>query len=325
MDSQNKDLTTIEHILEALLPPHHAENDYVDDDLFEILPIVESPKPLPFYTDDAKDKVTPFNEPMDKEAFEHQFAEIFGKDGQDFSWYEHSELSYTPMWAENVERSLEVTLNYRPEDSLYNELPSILDRSAWKFEPLLFKGYPDGVLCGYAKGVTDWSTVIMLIARRPNTSPHVSCVLVHSLVGPKVMTHQILRSELICILSIIRHRMRRREWRAHKIFPVSVYTLTGQHIRITQAYFEHGKLLLHRTEPLEIPVTKDKSAQKMFLRWILSKPLDSIPKAKVVEQTTVHETSPRPALLPPLVQSPGRRDSQSPLRGQGKPPNVSTN
>jgi hypothetical protein len=116
----------------------------------------------------------------------------------------------------------------------------------------------------------------------PRTQAHIACTLVEEVVGDD----RLLRSEMICALSLIREQMRLKAYLKHKIIPVRfllprivinadasskvfVYTFSGRKVRVVQVHFDGKHLVVRLTKYLDF-MEEDVDNIKLLLRWMMN-------------------------------------------------------
>ncbi|KAI1125931.1 hypothetical protein F5Y10DRAFT_245934 [Nemania abortiva] len=80
----------------------------------------------------------------------------------------------------------------------------------------------------------DWS-VEKVLDKMDGLTPHVSCLLADT---APLRDAQLSRAEMWCILRITYRRMKLREYRKHRIIPVTVISAADRRVRIVQGYFD---------------------------------------------------------------------------------------
>ena len=78
------------------------------------------------------------------------------------------------------------------------------------------------MLSDYSQITQKWRMLRVLIPN-PRSKVHIACTLVEQAVGDD----RLLRSEMICAISLIRGRMRLKAYKEHQIIPVRFLTPTN--------------------------------------------------------------------------------------------------
>jgi len=107
--------------------------------------------------------------------------------------------------------------------------------------------------------------------------PHLGTVVIDDV----PLDDRILRSEMCCLTFLMAGRLRDREYQAHKIVPVFVYSIAGRDARVVQAYYDNGKFTIRKTSHISFE-KKNIDGMKLFFRWIMN-----IPKGETIRASPV--------------------------------------
>ncbi|KAI1276909.1 hypothetical protein F5Y07DRAFT_365443 [Xylaria sp. FL0933] len=107
-----------------------------------------------------------------------------------------------------------------------------------------------------------------------NHTPHVSPLLADS---PPMQEDKLSLAEICCILLCTARRLRRKEYRRHRIIPVTVISLSGRLARIVHGYVDvlAGKLRVSKSPILNLYKEDYRPEIEVLVSWCLGQPTGS--------------------------------------------------
>ncbi|KAI0804325.1 hypothetical protein GGR55DRAFT_659571 [Xylaria sp. FL0064] len=107
-----------------------------------------------------------------------------------------------------------------------------------------------------------------------NHTPHVSPLLADS---APIQEDKLSLAELCCILLCTARRLRRKEYRRHRIIPVTVISVSGRLARIVHGYVDvlAGKLRVFKSPILNLFKEDNRSEIEVLVSWCLGQPTGS--------------------------------------------------
>ncbi|KAL5341023.1 hypothetical protein BJX70DRAFT_396082 [Aspergillus crustosus] len=118
---------------------------------------------------------------------------------------------------------------------------------------------------------TAWTTKIAASWIRDDARPHLSCVLENA--SPP--QDDLLRSEVLTILGLMRESLSRHSLQDHKVIPVSAIScMNGLEARVIQAHFMKGELVIYKSRLLEFSELRSRAANvPLFLTYLAAEPV----------------------------------------------------
>src|SRR5438045_2811902 len=109
----------------------------------------------------------------------------------------------------------------------------------------------------------------MLTIFHPNSQnqAHIACTLAEEGTGDD----RLLRSEMICALSLMREKRRLKAYLEHLIIPVFVYTFSGRRVRVVQVHFDGRHLVVRLTKYIDFE-EENVDNIKLLIRYISKEP-----------------------------------------------------
>ena len=216
----------VHDILESIESPYHAPAHHVDPEMMYSLPVQITS--MPFYTDEQLDFDTRFCKPFAAEEFERLYTErseagvfpAWSPFNSDQTNRKTRALHYEmPLW-----RSMAAKIDPEASDSLFSrcewgnsryETPCFYntstDRGSMRFDR-----------AGNQTNLVEhnfWGTIMVLDTSHLDL-PHIATVMYSC----EPLDDRLLRGELICAATLMRHRLKYHEWNAHRFFPVRGHT-----------------------------------------------------------------------------------------------------